>query len=118
MCDIDLEPCEVWRETRRRARKAHRCSCCRVEIPAGEMYCDHFSVYEGDGRREKLCLVCHADRERFADAHGGMICMPDHLPDMLADCIAEGDEESEQMWKPMLDRINRERRQSVPTTAP
>jgi hypothetical protein len=104
MCYVDLEPCEVWEERHRKARRQHRCSCCRRAIQPGEQYLVHFSVFEGNAETQKCCAECERDRQTFADAHGGTLCQPSFLPEMLGNCI--GDEpESEADWRPMLDRI-------------
>jgi hypothetical protein len=109
MCVIDLEPCAVWRETRRKARKEHRCSCCLRTIRAGEGYLAHFSVYDGDATSEKCCVDCERDRKAFAVAHDGMLCTPGNLAWMLVDCI--GDEpETEARWGPLLTRIEASRK--------
>jgi len=105
MCVLDCdESPEVWLETERKARKEHICSsCCRV-VDAGEKYLAHFSVYDGRSWIGKLCCDCVSDRAKFAEAHGGILCFPSELRNVLVDCIAEGDDESE-MWRSMLDRI-------------
>ncbi len=54
MCSIDLDPCEVWREEERKARKEHRCACCNRVIKPGTKYLSHFSVFEGSPTTEAL----------------------------------------------------------------
>lgn len=108
MCYIELEPCQVWSEHERKARKAHTCSCCRGPIAPGERYLVHFSVLDGDTTSEKCCLACNAARLEFGNAHDS-IPTPQYFPVLLADCIAEGDEESETRWKPMLQAIEARR---------
>jgi len=112
MCSIDLEPCDLWVETERRARKPHRCSCCGGVIAAGARYTVHFSKFEGAMTSQKMCAPCREAREEFAEAHFGAgfagdayIPQPGYLPQALAECIADGDEESERQWKPMLTAI-------------
>lgn len=106
MCEIaDPEPCEVWDERPVVARKEHQCTCCRSPIHAGETYLRHFSVFEGAVETGKLCPACKADREAFSAAHHGVLYTPGIFPLQLSDCIADGDEESELRWKPMLERI-------------
>lgn len=105
MCYIDTEPCSVWRESYRQARKPYKCACCRAPIAVGERYLYHFDVFEGDACQERLCLSCEADRETFADAHGGRSSSPSSFLHFLDECVSE-DEESEQKWRPMLERIH------------
>ena len=105
MCQIELEPCEVWIETERRARKAHRCSCCAGGIPSGALYTVHFSVQDGEAVPEQLCGACADARGAFARAHGEVVPTPSYFPTLLWECIAEGDPESETRWRPMLDAI-------------
>lgn len=104
MCYIDLEPAEVWSETERKARKPHKCSCCHGTIAAGQNYWTHFSVLDGDNTTEKICAACYTDREVFAYVHDGTLCTPGALPEMLQECIAEGDKDGSQ-WAEMLKRI-------------
>lgn len=109
MCVIDLEPCEVWRETKCKARKVHRCSCCRRAILPGEEYLQHFSVFEGDPTSAKCCAECERDRLEFARAHDGSLCTPGCLDMMLDGCIEE-EPETEPRWGPMLARIEASRK--------
>lgn len=104
MCMIELEPCEVWVEKTLRARKDHQCSACQGHIGKGQSYSTHFSVFEGDATYEKICAACFVDRKEFGAAHG-MLCTPGSFENFLRDCIADGDEESERKWKPMLERL-------------
>jgi hypothetical protein len=113
MCYIDLDPCTVWRESERKARKAHRCSCCCRTIEVGEKYIVHFSIFEGDKLSNKCCYECNGDRMTFATAHEGNLPTPDFFPQMLAECISEGDDDEDDpaaRWQPMLDRIEASRK--------
>lgn len=103
MCIIEMEPCDVWSETQRTARKAHRCSSCRGPIGPGERYTVHFSIYDREMTRAKLCGLCLADRMEFTESHGGDLLIPDpaSFPTLLRECIGE-DEESARRWTPML----------------
>ncbi len=112
MCYIDAEPCELWNETKVKARKRHRCSVCQSDINAGVVYLKHFSKFEGEISHGKICPACEADRAMFAAAHDGVSTSPEGFAWLLSDCIADGDEESETKWKPMLARI-RARHQSA-----
>lgn len=103
MCFVALEPCKVWQETERKARKSHECSCCHGTIKAGAMYLVHFSVFDGTATSEKMCGPCEADRKEFADAHESLLCSPGWLRRMVRDCMGEGDDDEK--WRAMLDRI-------------
>lgn len=107
MCYIDVDdPCEVWSETWRRARKEHRCAVCLRLIYSGERYSIHFSVYQGEPCSKSVCSFCQTAREEFAEAHEGATYQPGSgFLVMLSECIAEGDEESEERWQPMLEEI-------------
>lgn len=112
MCiiDNDGDTCPVWREAKVRARKEHTCSCCRARIAKGEVYLAHTSMYDGYWSRECLCAPCLAARDVFcADPNHRVIPNPVSFDDILEGCIAEGDEESETKWRPLLEQI-RERR--------
>lgn len=108
MCYIDLEPCEVWNEAARKARKEHKCACCERTIRKGETYLVHFSVFEGDATSEKMCDECDTDRVTFGDNHGGVRGSPGYFKVMLADCIAE---DGEERWKEMMDSIKARKHQ-------
>ena len=99
MCVIEFEPCEVWTETPRKARKMHRCSCCFATIPLGEAYRAIFAVDEEGKLYEKSCGLCGAARDEFAEAHDGQSPNPSCFQSVLADCISDGDEESETRWR-------------------
>jgi hypothetical protein len=104
MCFVDLEPCEIWNEKHRTARKEHSCSCCDRTIRIGEVYLVHFDVFEGQTTSEKCCAECESDRDIFANEHEGTLCSPGWLQNMIRDCIGE-DPESKDVWLPMLERI-------------
>lgn len=101
----DGERCEVWRETQRLARIAHRCDCCGRTIAARTLYVRHFSVYESDSCDEKCCIECDAARRTFSAAHGNLEFVPSEFLHELYYCITEGDEESERLWRPMIAAI-------------
>lgn len=102
MCDIDLEQCDVFRETPRVARKAHRCSSCGARIAPREAYLDHFS--NGDGPcAEAMCFACWCAREEFMEG-GHPLFNPSALHDLVSGCIE--DEETERRWRPLLDALN------------
>lgn len=103
MCSIDLDRCEVWSETPRKARKPHGCNGCGIVIVPGQPYLVHFNIYDGDPTREAMCFACWCAREQFADAHGQSIA-PSILIEMLRECIGENDDE-EDVWRPVLASV-------------
>ena len=106
MCYLDSDDtASVWRVEQRRAKKLHRCDTCSADIAVGEHYVSVFYVYDGSPAAEKSCGSCWEANTAFAQAHDFSGMPPDEFEHMLADCIAEGDEESEQKWKPMLEAI-------------
>ena len=111
MCELEYETNVIWIETPRTARKAHQCSACGGSILPRERYLHHFSKQYVDDPVEagKVCSVCWADRAEFGEAHGGSIPNPAGFERVLKDCIAEGDEESETRWKPMLQALRARR---------
>lgn len=86
MCTIDLEPCSVWREVVRKARKEHTCDGCGHVVPAGEQYTAHAHIFDGNASSETMCAVCWVVRESFSEAHG-LRCQPSDIRNMLAECI-------------------------------
>ena len=117
MCEIDMDSwCELWSERAVRARKAHICSECRRAIDPGETYVVHFSKFEGDVSYGKICGTCESDRDQFRTAHNGAMYAPPAFDECLEQCIAEGDEESDRVWAPMLARL-RDRRKAADSAA-
>ncbi len=107
MCAIepDYDPCQVFTERPVIARKLHKCSECCGPIEPGRMYIKHFSVFDGDSNSAKICEACGDAWREFSDAHGGYRRAPPSLDPVLTDCIYDGDEESDRVWKPMLDAM-------------
>lgn len=103
MCDIDLEPCTVWVQHERTARKPHACESCSGVIAPGSRYFVFFSVFDGHASSEKMCTPCRAAMTTFGDADGHMECMPSYFPELLASCVSEGDDAD--AWRPMLDAL-------------
>lgn len=105
MCEIDdLDPCEVWSETTRRAAKAHVCDCCGGSIRPGDPYIRHFDVFDHSTASEKLCCACSNSRKIFCEAHfGGRSCSPSNLIELLRDCFAEN---GDPRWGKMLEAMN------------
>jgi hypothetical protein len=103
MCQIDLDPCEVWSEVARMARKPHDCDGCDATIAKGEAYLSHFSVFEGNRQAQACCFQCWLAREDFAQVHGATPT-PGALAEMLSECIAPGDPDSAR-WKFWLDAM-------------
>lgn len=121
MCSIDLDTCDVFTDTPRKARKEHRCDCCRRIVLKGETYFKHFSLYEGHVTDEKCCKDCNDDRDEFAAAPGHMNCNPSSFMTVLHDCVVENSyldadyvpphgpmtkhEEQDWRWKDMLAKL-------------
>lgn len=108
MCSIDLDPCSVWRETPRVARKPHLCDGCGQEIRPGDAYLVHFDIFEGEANNERACFVCWWVRQVFADAHGQSFA-PSGLWTQLDECI-QGERDNE--WRESLAVVLRRFRTS------
>ncbi len=100
MCAIDLEPCEVWRETVHLARRPHGCSCCGLPIGCGDPYVAHFSIFEGDVSNQALCAPCWFARAQFADAHG-TTPQPGYFMELLWECIVDNGDRADP-WRLIL----------------
>jgi hypothetical protein len=113
VCYIDLEPCQVWTETQRKARKKHKCDCCGRVIKPGETYTRNFNKFDGVVSYSKGCAECIADRLTFAKAHSGQLFPPDSLKEMLEQCIYDDEDDGDDdgaytdplRWHKMLDAI-------------
>lgn len=106
MCSIDLEPCEVWSETKRTARKLHTCDCCGGLIRPGRVYVVHFSMFHGEKTSEKMCASCLAVAEAFQADHGQR-SVPSSMRELLYECVSDGDPESKR-WQ--LHLLNMDKR--------
>ena len=116
MCAIEFdEYCSIWREAERKARKQHKCNSCWCRIEIGELYIEHFDIFQGQTNREKCCMPCDVDRQEFSKAHSVMLG-PMSWPEFLWECLAEGDDEDAQKWKSAADRL-RERREMAKESA-
>lgn len=112
MCDIsdDSEPFEFSCETKRKARKIHKCDCCRGPIAIKEVYLSHVSKFEGEMCCEKMCAACLADRDIFEKEHG-FFTSPSNTPDTYQDCVDSRDDfKSMLKWRRALKRIKQRRK--------
>jgi hypothetical protein len=79
--DGDYEPCDVWRDTKRRARKEHKCSACKETIQRTHFYIEHFSIFEGEFDTFKRCMRCEAIYQHLLN-----VSHSDSPPMPLLDC--------------------------------
>lgn len=107
MCELmELEPAGVWVESKRKARKLHRCDCCLGRIEKGSFYFKHFSVLGGYATSEKICEGCYGDRAEFAAEHNSLVPTPSYFREMLNECIYE-DRKYSQPWRLIRMRIHK-----------
>ncbi len=104
MCTLDGDYCDFWRETRRTARKEHRCACCGSPIQQGQKYVVVSSAFDGSASSEKSCLPCRRAVDKFAAEPKHMRWMPSGFREVLEECI-DWDAESAKKWRPMLRAI-------------
>lgn len=110
MCGLDLEYCEVFDETKRKARKDHKCDCCGGSIVRGSTYLKHFSVFDGDITSEKICAACFEDREMFAKEHNHMKPTPGYTRELIREYLYErGSFKRMLLWARMLRRMDKRR---------
>lgn len=113
MCDIELEPCEIFQETQVKARKQHVCSCCGGLIKPGETYVKHFSLMDGDVTSEKSCAACVALAAEFKKVHG-TYSNPSFMPELLQDCIEseeyEGNTAMVEKWTKEIEAMDQRKR--------
>lgn len=108
MCDLaGDERAEVFEEEVRRARKEHRCECCRRTIAVGERYARTFVVFEGEPDSAKACLACHRAIQRFGKAHR-FYPFPSSFAECLEQCIDERDD-GYQRWQRELRALAKRR---------
>jgi hypothetical protein len=84
-CSIDVdEPCRVCVETRRKARKEHKCVECRETIRVGQYYMEETGISaDGDPFRYRTCAPCHAIRVGYCP--GGYAW--GELAQIIYDCL-------------------------------
>src|SRR5271167_536136 len=63
----DGEPCAVYEEELRKARKEHRCHACSEPITPGRTYHRTFLIFEGDPRVTVRCERCQAIYEHLTE---------------------------------------------------
>jgi hypothetical protein len=135
VCVINLDPCELWRETHRKARVDHACDCCEGTIERGEIYVDHFSKFDGYITAERMCVECMLVAEEFREEHSTR-GNPGSMPELLESCVDEEshdtyDEERDEYqmsetgkkWQRYLDQMcerrdARKKRQTDPVVLP
>ena len=66
----DYEMPSVFSETRRKAKKPHRCCECYQEIPKGEEYYFAKGCWDGRWDEFKTCLQCHDQCGDYKDKVG------------------------------------------------
>lgn len=111
MCSFgELDPCTVWRETARRARKPHQCDGCGIVIQSSEAYVSHFDIFDGVASSQAMCFGCWWSREAFAEAHEQNFA-PDFLWEALQECIGENNDPRD-VWRPHFAAIKRRYRTS------
>ena len=109
MCEIDLEQCDVWKETKiGKARKPHVCACCHGPIRVGESYTKLFTVQDGDAGSEKSCLACDDDAAEFTDDHS-MRSVPSYMGELYGQCVQDsldaGDAVNADKYQQILERM-------------
>src|SRR6478736_3941236 len=66
MCGVEFDGYnEFTCETKRKARKQHRCRECRHVIQPGQVYTHHSALYDGHISTHKTCAKC----DRVEEAH-------------------------------------------------
>lgn len=101
----------VYCETVRKARKAHKCSACRVVIRPGDYYCNVALVHDKKAKSLKRCGACQLThlhlRERCA-AKGYSSNYERMWPDERLGCGLDyeeewGEEPPDEIWRlPLL----------------
>ncbi len=96
---FDGEPAAVFRETMRKARKAHKCSACGEAIRVGDRYCETFMVHDGDTTTVRRCARCeliyrHLE-EKMRDSR-------DEVPDLELKCGHEYQERWDELPPPEI----------------
>lgn len=105
MCDLSTDDrCDVWNETRRRARKEHRCDSCRAAITPGRLYVVTSMVFDGYASSEKSCLRCFALAKRFGAEHR-LTPSPSSLLEYLDECVENDEDGDSAKWRRAAQRV-------------
>ncbi len=108
MCVLECDPCELFTESHRTARKHHLCDSCNRVIKPGQKYLTTFVVFEGTATSSKGCPGCEEIIDRFGKAHKGYRFAPMDIIHWLEQCLAEDeeyDEPEDVQWRQDYDWI-------------
>jgi hypothetical protein len=109
-CNCDYDPCDVWDETKRKARKAHKCTECRGAIKPGETYTVINMLFDGSWSTAKRCEDCSVvvcDLGKLTKAHGGCFCYGiGQLPQDMCDLAGSTDEKGLKLLEPVFHAFN------------
>jgi hypothetical protein len=94
MCGVEFDGYNDFTcETKRKARKQHRCRECRNLIEPGQTYTHHSSLYDGHVSTHKTCQKCDRVEEAHAKAEramgGDASFYVGELLDTVKECTAE-----------------------------
>lgn len=67
-CYCDYDPCDIWDEKTRVARKRWACYECGEPIEIGDEYTDIAQLYEGSWDHFRICDCCTEDWENLVNA--------------------------------------------------
>ena len=77
MCDVDFDGYNDFTcETKRKARKEHKCNECWRMIRKGDTYTHHSALFDGNISTHKTCARCdkiaetHSKTERLMGGNG------------------------------------------------
>ena len=67
-CVCDNDPCDIWDEKERKARKEYRCYECGEKIEKGDTYIHISALHYGEWSHFRVCEFCKHDWGVVTDA--------------------------------------------------
>lgn len=115
MCDCELYPPDVYRESFPRARKQYECCECGAFIQPGDQYRNTFGVWGGQQDTFRTCLPCAELGKVFSHITGHCLCFGDLKQDIIEHAMWRHSDdayeyECDNPWKVAEEKAARELR--------
>ena len=65
---------QAFCETKRKAKKEHKCCECKEIISKGEIYIYSSGIWDGEPNSYKTCLTCESVRNEYIKSTGEIVC--------------------------------------------
>lgn len=79
---------QAFNETKRKARKDHKCCECHSVIPKGDSYIYASGIWDGEPNSYKTCSICDDARREYIQSTKEMVCFG-YLGEAIADTLCK-----------------------------